>query len=263
VTWATARAFFKRDLLTDVSYKLSFLLNGADILLTVVAFYFASVFFGEKWPHDYASFPFMLTGIAVNGYMTTSFICFSQGINGRTQGSTLKAALASHISAGSYLTLSSVYPLCRAAVDAIVYLLAGLLCGLSVSNVNVPAAILVFVVSILAFTGVGVMSAAFTLYFKRGDPLQWTVGALSWLLGGVFFPREVLPHFLQRVGAFLPISPAADAMRAAMLRNASIPDIASQLGALLLFSAIVLPLGYLAFSYAVRHAKVSGSLDHQ
>jgi hypothetical protein len=31
----------------------------------------------------------------------------------------------------------------------------------------------------------------------------------------------------------------------------------------LLFSAIVLPLGYLAFSYAVRHAKVSGSLDHQ
>jgi hypothetical protein len=52
-------------------------------------------------------------------------------------------------------------------------------------------------------------------------------------------------------------------MRLAMLRNASISDIAGQLGALLLFTGVVMPLGYLAFSYAVRHAKVSGSLDHQ
>jgi len=263
VTWSNARAFFKRDLLTDISYKLSFILNGADILLTVVAFYFASVWFGPKAPHGYASFPFILIGIAVNGYMTTSLLCFSQGINGRTHGSTLKAALVSHIDAGSYIALSSLYPLFRAGIDAAIYLAAGLFFGLSISGINVPVVLVVFIASILAFTGLGVMSAAFSVYFKRGDPIQWTVALLSWTLGGVFFPREVLPSFLQRVGSLLPVTSAAEAMRAAMLRGSSLPEIAGLVGSLLLFATVALPLGFAAFFYAVRRAKVNGSLDHQ
>ena len=89
--------------------------------------------------------------------------------------------------------------------------------------------------------------ARFTLVFKRGDPLLWLFAGLSWLLGGVFYPLEVLPRFLQHAGQLLPITHALVGMRAALLRNASILELLPQIGVLGVFALVGLPLSLLAF----------------
>src|SRR5262245_16446473 len=131
-----AWAFLKRDLITDISYKLSFVLQALDILLGIAAFYFLAQLLGEKTPQGYASFPFILIGMAVNGYMTTSLICFAQGIRGSQLMGTLKAVLATRTSPLALILLSSLYPFVRAAVDAGLYLAGGILFGLSLREVN-------------------------------------------------------------------------------------------------------------------------------
>ena len=73
VAWK-AWAFFRRDLLTDLSYKLSFALQALHILLGIAAYYFLARFLGGSTPGGYAPFPFLLVGMAVNGYMTTALI---------------------------------------------------------------------------------------------------------------------------------------------------------------------------------------------
>jgi len=252
----------KRDLLTDISYKLSFGLQVLNILLGIAAFYFLAQLLGEKMPQGYASFPFLLIGMAVNASMNTSQICFAQGIRGNQVMGTLKAMLATRTSPLTLILLSSLYPFVRAGIDAGLYLLGGMLFGLSLGRVNLPAAVLLFLISLLAFSSIGILSATFTLVFKRGDPLLWLVGSLSWLLGGVFYPLEVLPPFLQQAAQLLPITHALTGMRAALLGGAAVGDLLPQIGALALFGLVGLPVSLLGFSLGVRWARVTGTLSH-
>jgi ABC-2 type transport system permease protein len=134
--------------------------------------------------------------------------------------------------------------------------------GLSLGRVNLLAVLLLFLLSVAAFSSIGILSATFTLVFKRGDPLLWLFAGLSWLLGGVFYPLEVLPRFLQHAGQLLPITHALVGMRAALLCNASILELLPQIGVLGVFALVGLPLSLLAFHLGVRWARVTGTLSH-
>jgi len=257
-----AWAFFKRDLLTDLSYKFSFALQAVHVLLMIASYYFLARFMGDKSPGGYAPFPFMAVGIAVNGYMTTCLVCFTQAISGGQTTGTLKAALATPTSPTAFIGLSAIYPGVRAAVDAALYLAGATAFGLSLGRVNVLAVAVLFILSTLAFSGVGILSATFTLVFKRGDPILWFFVSLSWLLGGVFYPVDSLPPLLRGLAQLLPITHALDGTRAAVLAGAALGEIAPQIGALATFAAIVLPVSLLAFRLGVQHAKKTGSLGH-
>lgn len=257
-----ARAFFKRDLLTDLSYKLSFALQAVHVLLIIAAYYFLARFVGDKHPDGYAPFPFMAVGIAVNGYMSTCLVCFTQAIRGGQTTGTLKAALATPTSPVAFIGFSSIYPCARAAGDAALYLVGASLFGLPLGRVNLPALILLFSLSTLAFSAVGIFSAAFTLVFKRGDPLLWLFVTLSWLLGGVFYPIDALPSHLQRLTPLLPITPALNGIRAAVLTGASPGEVVPQLGALAAFGLLGVPASLAAFHLGVRRAKKTGTLSH-
>ena len=257
------RAFVKRDLAIDFRYRLSFALEFVHVMLAVAGFYFFSQLVEHTRPQGYASFPFILVGLAVNAYMMTCFVCFSQAIKGSQPAGTLKAILTTPTSPSSFLICSSVYPFIRASVDAGAYLVAGVLFGLPLWHVNVAAVALVFGLSLLAFSSIGIMSATFTLVFKRGDPLLWLFGSGSWLLGGVLYPVDVLPTPLQHLSNLLPITHAADGMRAALLGGASPALIVADLRALALFALIGFPASVLMFSVGVDHAKRVGTLDHR
>lgn len=257
-----AWAFFKRDLRTDLSYRFSFVLQILNIVTTLAAFYFLTLVLGEKAFAGYQAFPFILTGMAVHGYMTTSLYAYAQGIRGNQQAGTLKVVLLSRTSPLAFIFLSSLYPFFRAAVDGGCYMAAGLLFGVSLTHMNLSAALVVFLASLPALSSIGIASAAFTLVFKRGDPLLWLVGGLSWLLGGVFYPQDVLPPVLQQAALFLPITHVLRGMRAALLQGVSLADLSPQIGALALFGAVALPLSLLGFCLGVRQARISGTLSH-
>jgi ABC-2 type transport system permease protein len=257
------RAFVKRDLAIDLSYRLSFALEAFHVVTAVAAFYFFSQLVGQTRPHGYASFPFILVGLAVNAYMITCFVCFSQAIRGSHPAGTLKAILATPTSSSIFLICSSVYPFTRASADAVAYLVAGVLFGLPLWHINTATVALVFVLSLLAFSSIGILSATFTLVFKRGDPLLWLFGSGSWLLGGVLYPVDVLPPSLQRLSRLLPITHATEGMRAALLGGASAALIVADLRALALFALIGFPVSVLLFSLGIDHAKRVGTLDHR
>jgi len=257
-----AWAFFKRDLRTDLSYKLSFAFQVVDILVGIGAFYFLARILGQGAFRGYDAFPFILVGMAVNGYMSTCLICFAQAIRGSQPPGTLKAVLVTPTSPVAFVLFSSLYPSGRAALDAVLYLLAGTLFGLSLRQVNFPAVLLIFFLSAAAFSSIGILSATFTLIFKRGDPLLWLFGGLSWLLGGVFYPLQVLPRFLQFAAQFLPITHALAGMREGLLHHASIWELVPQIGVLGAFGLVGMPLSLLAFHLGVRWARLAGTLSH-
>jgi ABC-2 type transport system permease protein len=213
----------------------------------------------EAYGGDY--FSFVLIGLAFSGYMGLSLSSFAQSIReGQTMG-TLEIMLLSPTRLSAILLSSSLWSYTLTTLRVLVYLLLGaLVFGFSLSQANFLTALVVLALSMTSFGGIGILSAAFVLLLKRGDPVAWLFGGISTLLAGVYYPISVLPDWLEPFSRLLPLTYALDAMRLAMLKGSSLYDIRFDILVLLGFTAFLTPLAFLAFRQALKRAKMEGSL---
>ena len=263
---AVAAAFLKRDLSQALSYRLSFLLQLGSIFFSVAIFYFLSKLLGgsvepqlEAYGGDY--FSFVLIGLAFTGFLGLSLSNFAESIREGQMLGTLEIMLLSPTRLSAILLSSSLWSYLLTTLRVVVYLLVGaLIFGSSLSYANAPTALLVMVLSIASFSGIGILSAALVLLVKKGDPIAWLLGGASSLLAGVYYPVSVLPEWLEPLSRVLPLTYALDTMRLAMLQGYSIYELRFDLLALLGFTIVLTPLSFLIFRKAVKRAKKEGSL---
>jgi ABC-2 type transport system permease protein len=116
--------------------------------------------------------------------------------------------------------------------------------------------------SLLAFSGLGILSASYLLLFKRGNPAKWFFLGISSVAGGMLFPVSILPDWLQFVARLNPVTHALEAMRASLLGGATIAALWRPLGVLLPFAAVLLPLSMSIFAWSLRRTKITGTLSH-
>jgi ABC-2 type transport system permease protein len=174
---------------------------------------------------------------------------------------TLEAMLLTPTPIGTIVLGSSLWDFLLTLIKVLAYLVVGrLFFGVVIHLASVPQALLIIVLTVLAFSGIGILSAAFVLYLKRGDPITYLVASGSALVGGVFYPPEDMPAWLGGWSRFLPITYALHALRSALLKGSRLSDLWPDLRALLLFVVVLLPVGILAFRFAVRKARQEGSL---
>jgi ABC-2 type transport system permease protein len=113
-----------------------------------------------------------------------------------------------------------------------------------------------------AFVGLGLLTAGGTMLARRTNPVAVLLGSLSLFVSGVMYPVAVLPGWLQAVGRFLPLTHALVVLRGAFLTGAPPSAVRGNLAALAIFGAILIPLGVVTFGFALRRARVDGSLTH-
>jgi ABC-2 type transport system permease protein len=144
-----------------------------------------------------------------------------------------------------------------------IYLILGVgFLNVQFGEVNYLAAFVILLLTIITFSSLGIIAASFIMVLKRGDPITWAFNALSTLLGGVYYPITILPGWMQIIARFFPITYALEAMRKALLSSATFAELLPEIVALSLFSVVLLPLSLAIFKYAVRRAKIDGSLTH-
>ena len=122
------------------------------------------------------------------------------------------------------------------------------------------AGALAFLVAVGAFASIGLATAALTIAFKRTQFVDSAVTIVSIFLGGVWYPRDVLPVWLQRAAEALPITPALEAVRAALLEGRGIAAVLPDLAHLAALGLVFLPLSGLLFRWSVRRAMRDGTL---
>jgi len=236
------------------------------IFFGVATFYFVARVFGQAvspqlqaYGGDY--FSFVLIGLALSGLTGLALRGFAGSIReGQTMG-TLELMLLSPTRLSSILLSSSIWDYLMNCFSVIIYLIFGaLVFGADLSRANVLSALLVLVLSILAFSGFGIISAAFVLVLKKGDPITWVFGSVQGLLAGVMYPVSILPNILQKFSALLPLTYSLEAMRLAVLKGYSVLQLLPELLALMAFAVVLLPLSLWIFRRAVRQAKKEGSL---
>ncbi len=119
---------------------------------------------------------------------------FDASIEEARQNRTLEALLVTQTPLPVILAGSAVYPFTALALRTCVYLAWGaLLFGFAPRAANWPGAVVILLASILAFAGLGILSASYSILFKRGNPAKWVVLGVSGLVGGMMYPVSVLP----------------------------------------------------------------------
>jgi ABC-2 type transport system permease protein len=259
-------AFLKRDFSIALSYRVGFLLRLFGIFFSVASFYFLSRLFGgamvpqlEQYGGDY--FSFVLIGLAFTGYLGLSLSNFSSSIREGQMTGTLEIMLLSPTRLSIILLSSSLWSYVQTTVNVLLYLIIGaLVFGFNISHANFLSAVVILVLSIVSFSGFGILSAAVVLVVKQGDPISWVFGGLSTLLAGVYFPITVLPGWLGAVSRIIPLTYALDAMRLAMLQGYSLYQVRLDVLVLVGFALVLNPLAFFAFRQALKRAKIEGSL---
>lgn len=259
-------AFVKRDFLQNASYRLNFAVSLVGILLSCLTFFFLSKLIPAASvptlaPYGGEYFPFALVGIAFYSFLGVGLQSLADSISRAQMTGTLEALLVTPTPVTVVILASTVFSFLFAAARVVLYLLFGaLFFGVRLDRANLPAAALVFALSIASFTAIGMLSAAFVMVFKKGSPPGWVFGGVSTLFGGVIFPVESLPGWMQPASAVLPITYALEAMRRSVLMGAGLNEIRRELVLLALFAAVLLPAGVAAFRLAIRRAKRTGTL---
>jgi ABC-2 type transport system permease protein len=259
---AKARASVVRDLLIDISYRLTFAMELADGALMLLSYVFLARVFGALRPDGYDPLAFLLLGIVVSSALSTVTTCFALGLRGAEVTGTIKAVMATPTSPVTYLLLSALYPLGRAVGDVLIMLAFGSLLGLRLARDGLAGASLVLALGLVAMAVLGVLAAAFTVVFKRGNPAAWAIASVTWLLSGVLYPVSVLPAGLARLAWWLPTTHTLSAMRALLIDGARLGSVASHVWYLAGFAMMGLPLSLWVFARAIDYAKRQGTLGH-
>jgi ABC-2 type transport system permease protein len=262
-----AWAFFCRDARIAMSYRISFAVQMISNLMIIGLFYFIGKVVGaaplpalKEYGGNFLAY--LMIGIALTDCVGVSLFSFATQIREAQMSGTLEASLLSPVRLPLILTYSSMWNYFLSALRFVCYLVAcSIAYGVSLREGNAAAAMVVFLLTILCFMGVGILWAGIIMVVKRGESLI-TLGAMIVLTcGGVLFPPSVLPHWMQAMAALIPLTYALDGMRHALLQGWSLAQLSPVLIRLAVFALLTLICGFAGFSWSVKLARRTGSLS--
>src|SRR6516165_3743422 len=261
--------FFERDLRIAATYRSPFILEAVEALFGAATFYYVARFVDspalrEALPQGETYFAYSLVGFVFFDYLNAALDTFERSLQEARDTGTLEPLLVTQVSLPVMLMGSAFYPFAATTLRIAVYLgWAAAFFDFPLRTANWVAVGAVLLATLLAFSGLGVLSAAYLLLFKRGNPAKWFILGVSSVVGGMLFPVSILPDWLQFFASLNPITYALDAMRAALLGSARVQDLLQPIAILLFFAVILLPVSLATFNWALLRTKVTGTLTHR
>lgn len=261
--------FLHRDIRIASTYRSPFVLEIIEALFGAALFYYVARFVDspqlrQALPQGNSYFTYSLVGFVFFDYLHAALDSFDRSLEEARDSGTLEPLLVTQVSLPVILVGSAIYPFVITTLRIAIYLAwSAALFHFPLRAANWLSVVAVLLATLFAFSGLGIFSAAYLLLFKKGNPSKWFFLGVSSVVGGMLFPVSILPDWLQVIARLNPITYALDAMRAALLDGANLAILARPLLVLLLFAAVLLPTSILAFSWALRRTKITGTLSHR
>jgi ABC-2 type transport system permease protein len=261
--------FFWRDLSIARTYRTAFVLEVIEALFGAAMFYYVARFVDSPQlqralPQGGGYFAFSLVGYVFLDYLNAALDTFDRSLEEARDSGTLEQLLVTQTSLPVFVAGSAIYPFVATTLRIVVYVAWGaLLFGFPLHAANWLTVAVVLLATLLAFSGLGILSSSYLLIFKRGNPAKWFFLGVSSVVGGMLFPVNILPDWLQVVARFSPVTYALEAMRAALLGGATVAALWQPLAVLLLSALLLLPTSMLVFAWALRRTKITGTLTHR
>jgi len=246
VVWANLKILF--------SYKLWVVTDFLSTAASIIMYYFMGL---QVDPAQLASrgygdiySAFALVGVATSQYLWICLSRLSHSIQHDIRGGTLETVAVTQIRMGAYFFGQTI----RGYLIGLFLLVGTFSIGLfalriplQINAYTLLTVIVTFALMIISNQAIGFITAGIVMVYKRGDPITFMLAGLNEFLSGVLYPLELLKQFpiVYWMARALPYTYALDAMRKALNGGATIfsPEIYSDLVTLIIFSAVLLPIG--------------------
>lgn len=259
-------AFLRRDVLVAWSYRLPFVTDWVAMILQAVVFGFVGKLippsalprFGGE-PIDYLEF--VAVGIAISSFLAVGLSRLMTVIRQEQVQGTLEALLLTPTAWSTIEVGSAFYDILYVPIRTAVFLgLTAVFFDANYQLAGVAPAAIVLLAFIPFVWGLGVVSAAATLTFRRGAGGVGFLVSIATVGSGAYFPLSVLPGWVQQIAAYNPVAIAVTAMREALLGGSAWTDVWPSVARLIPMSILAMMLGAVAFRAAIARERRRGTL---
>jgi len=103
--------------------------------------------------------------------------------------------------------------------------------------------------SIIVILGIGLAVGGWAKNERQAAPLVNIIAFPMMFLSGTFFPRYIMPEWLQNVTTFMPLTPVIDGARLIATEGQHLWQIGSQLGVMVAWVAVVYFIAFRVFRW--------------
>jgi ABC-2 type transport system permease protein len=259
-------AFFRRDVLTLWSYRAAFVSDWVNMLVQVLIFYFLSRIIPSDRLPEFGGRPvtyieYVTVAIALTAFVSISLGRVTSAVSTEQNQGTLEALLVTPTASSTLQLGWVVYDLLYIPLRTTVFLvLMTTLLGVSISPAGILPTVVMFVPFIPVVWGIGVVSAALILTFRRGHGLigMWTV--LLVLTSGAYFPIRYFPGWLQELAEWNPMTRVLNGAREALLGHPDWSLVWSVVPPLIPLAVVSIVVGIVCFRLALTRERRRGTL---
>ena len=248
------------------SYKINLLFSIVALFFTTIPFYLAAhalqPMMGKVVQHqggDY--FGFVLLGLIAISLLTTALTGVYMSVSGSVTSGWLEAQMGTSTGIPVLLVGMASYDFIWTLVRVTILLLFGWVLGVHVHWSGLALAIPVLFMLCIAYFGLGLVLSSMFLAFRTIGPAQSVIVTSSVLLGGVYYPTETIPSWIQSLSVVIPMTYGLRAVRQLVLDGAPAVAVVRDVLLMALIAAICLAVGALAFRTAFNYSRKRGTLS--
>lgn len=253
-----------------LTYRTWVVTDTFNTVVSIAIYYFLSL---QVQPSQLAAtgygtsyLAFSLIGIAFANYLWFCINRISHSMQSEIREGTFETIASSPIRMRSYLFGQAA----RGFLVGLYYMVGALAVGVFGFNAPLhfePAALitacLVLVFMILSHLGLGIFVAGIVLVYKQADPVTFMISLFMEFFAGALFPLQLLNNYppLAIASELMPYTYALDALRKSLIRGATLAsqDILFDLGVLVVYAVILLPLGLWSFNVGYDKIRTEGT----
>jgi ABC-2 type transport system permease protein len=259
-------AFLRRDFLTAFSYRLPFITDWVSLLVQTLLFAYIGKLIPDSalptyngQPVDYLEF--VAVGITLTSFLAVGISRLSTALRQEQVQGTLEVMLLTPTAWASIQIGSAFYDIIYVPIRTVIFLaLTSVFFGAVYDTSGWGPSLLVLLCFIPVVWGLGIISAAATLTYRRGSGGVGLLITVATLGSGAYVPLYLLPQWVQDLAAFNPIAIAVTALRDTLLGGATYADIWPDVLRLIPMAIASLVLGAIAFRAAVNRERRKGTL---
>jgi ABC-2 type transport system permease protein len=196
-------------------------------------------------------FQFMAPGIMAMVVMLSVMTGLAASIAREREDGTLDGILVSPINRLSIILGKAFSQTARGLLQAAIILgLATLLFGVVIHG-NLLLVVLLLILSIFSFVGVGVLISALATRQETAMTIMMTLQFPMLFLSGVLFPVQQMPEWIQAISKAVPLTYATQALRQVMTLGVGISEVIGQIIILVGFGIVTLAIAIPAFQRVV------------
>ncbi|MGH8957481.1 MAG: ABC transporter permease [Acidimicrobiia bacterium] len=259
-------AFFRRNLLTAVSYRMAFVADWFNLVLQLLIFSLVGRLVDptripEIGGRSISYIEFVTVGIALMSFVQIALSRVLSAIRQEQLIGTLDFLLTTPIAPTTLQIGLVIYDLFYVPLRTAVFLaLATLFFDISLDGSGFLPVLAILLAFIPFVWGLGMISSAATLTFRRGTGVMGLIIGAFTVLSAAYIPLEALPSWARGFASVNPFTLALTSARDSLLGGAGWEPVPRAVSVFLPLAAISITVGVLSFRLAMRRERRLGTL---